>query len=64
MFSTLASTVNQAISQTPITEPFLIASSSSVTEPTPSAEERDLYLRRRLDFEQLECDSALDDNIN
>ena len=64
MFSTPASTVDQAISQTTITEPSLIASLSSMTAPTPSAKERDLHVHRRLHFEQLECDSAPDDNIN
>ena len=64
MFLTPASTVDQAISQTPCTDPSLIASPSSISAPTPSAEEHDLHVRRRLDFEQLECDSALDDNIN
>ena len=35
-----------------------------MSAPTPSAEERDIHVRRRVDFEQLEYDSALDDNIN
>ena len=64
MFSTLASTVDQVISQTSSTNPSLIASSSSVSAPTPIIEERDLHVCRLVDFEQLECASASDDNIN
>ena len=64
MFSTPRSIVDQAISQTPSTDPSLIASSSSMIAPTPSTEECNLHVHHRLDFEQLECDSAPDDAIN
>ena len=64
MFSTLASTIHQDISQTPSTDPSLVASSSSVSAPRQSVEERNLHLRRRLDFELLDYASTLDDNIN